>query len=249
MHPLRTKGHPSFSALSPTWCDRRTELPSTGRCAIVSARSAERPWARSGVSARRWPDRALECRCSIELAVPSRGRRGWRHWQRRHCRVEEHSALTCAECQQRIQALDDLGMCILCLRTFCSRHVFVRGGVANCAACERTRRRREEDGPISQAETARVARLLEQDIVGTIGPGQNSVVEEAVTRIRLFAEDPADFEQRVVDDVQQYLHDTFVDTSWPACPEHPNHPLWFSEGWWICEQSGLRAARLGGLRP
>jgi hypothetical protein len=45
------------------------------------------------------------------------------------------------------------------------------------------------------------------------------------------ATDPADFEQRVVDDVQQFVHDSFADTSWPACPEHPTHPLWFSEGW------------------
>jgi DNA replication protein DnaC len=58
---------------------------------------------------------------------------------------------------------------------------------------------------------------------------------------------PADFEQRVVDDVQQCLHDTFVDTSWPACPEHLNHPLWYSEGWWRCERSGRRAAALGEL--
>ena len=64
----------------------------------------------------------------------------------------------------------------------------------------------------------------------------------------MFTDDPADFERRVVDDVQQYLHDTFVDTSWPACPEHPHHPLWYSDGWWKCDHSGRRVAALGGLR-
>ena len=66
--------------------------------------------------------------------------------------------------------------------------------------------------------------------------------------LRRFAVEAQDFEQRVVDDVQQHLHDAFVDTSWPACPHHPNHPLWYSDGWWSCEKSGQRAAPLGGLR-
>lgn len=156
--------------------------------------------------------------------------------------------LACSQCQQHIQTLDDVGVCVICFQVFCSRHVFIRDGVANCAACEETRRRREQQGPISQEAAHRVARLLERDLAETIGPGHESAVEEAVTRIRLFADDPTEFEQRVVDDVQQRLHDTFVDTSWPACPEHPNHPLWYSDGWWICERSGRRAAPLGGLR-
>jgi hypothetical protein len=63
----------------------------------------------------------------------------------------------------------------------------------------------------------------------------------------LFSDDATDFEQRVVDDVQQTLHDEFVDTCWPRCPEHPHHPLWYSQQWWSCSQSGYRVARLGGL--
>ena len=62
-----------------------------------------------------------------------------------------------------------------------------------------------------------------------------------------FSNDAADFAQRVVDEVQQYLHDTFVDTTWPSCPHHPSHPLWYSEQWWRCEQSGIRVARVGEL--
>jgi hypothetical protein len=64
-----------------------------------------------------------------------------------------------------------------------------------------------------------------RDLLETIGCGHESAVEETISRIRMFADDPADFEHRVVDDLQRFLHDTFVDTSWPACPDHPNHPL------------------------
>ena len=156
--------------------------------------------------------------------------------------------LACARCEEPIRTLEDFGVCIICCQAFCSRHVVVRDRVANCAACEETRRNREENGPIAQTDADRVARLLQQDVLETIGPGHESAVEEAASRIRIFADDPADFEQRVVDDVQQWLHDTFVDTSWPACPEHPHHPLWYSDGWWNCRQSGRRAAPLGGLR-
>jgi hypothetical protein len=33
------------------------------------------------------------------------------------------------------------------------------------------------------------------------------------------------FPLAVADDAQQFLHDTFEDTTWPACPTHLRHPL------------------------
>ena len=105
----------------------------------------------------------------------------------------------------------------------------------------------EQTGGVSDTDAARVVRLLLQDLASTVGPGHDSVVEEAAARIRLFTGAAADFEQRVVDDVQQYLHDNFIDTSWPRCPDHPNHPLWYSEKWWQCEKPGKAVAPLGGL--
>ena len=101
---------------------------------------------------------------------------------------------------------------------------------------------------MSDVAAERLVRLLGHDLVETIGPGYEPVVEETVARIRMFTDDPSEFERAVVDDVQQLIHDTFVDTTWPACPEHPNHPLWYSDGWWRCDRSGLRVAPLGGLR-
>jgi hypothetical protein len=44
---------------------------------------------------------------------------------------------------------------------------------------------------------------------------------------------------------EQYFHDTFVDTTWPACPRHPNHPMWFGAGWWLAD--GRPLVRLGEL--
>ncbi|MGH2718182.1 MAG: hypothetical protein ACRDJU_06360 [Actinomycetota bacterium] len=58
----------------------------------------------------------------------------------------------------------------------------------------------------------------------------------------------------VTEGVQQWLHDTlldaFLDTGWPACPDHPAHPLRVEgEGalWWTCPQSGKHVCRLGDL--
>lgn len=55
-----------------------------------------------------------------------------------------------------------------------------------------------------------------------------------------------------VEDLQQYLHDTFVDTSWPPCPRHPHHPMWLGEGQgggsvWCCLGDEAEIAPLGML--
>jgi len=105
----------------------------------------------------------------------------------------------------------------------------------------------EQRGKVTDAVEARVISLLQRDLQQTVGVGHEFLVDEPAARIRLFSDEPADFEQRVVDDVQQCLHDTFVDTTWPACPEHLNHPLWYSDGWWRCNKSGKSVAPLGGL--
>jgi hypothetical protein len=129
----------------------------------------------------------------------------------------------------------------------CERHVQIRDGVANCTACENARRKREDDGPISRADADRLIGLLGRDVLMTLGQEHSQLVTEAVARNRLFC-DAAMFEQSVVDDVQQNLHDSFIHTSWPSCPQHAHHPLWFSHGWWYCERSGTRVARLGELQ-
>lgn len=88
--------------------------------------------------------------------------------------------------------------------------------------------------------------LVTRDVLATVGPGFEDFVVDEAARVRLFTEAVPDYEQRVVDEVQQRLHDEFVDTTWPACPLHPNHPLWYSGGWWRCPHAGA-IAPLGEL--
>lgn len=153
---------------------------------------------------------------------------------------------TCTACGEPITCENFGNYCTICAQFFCADHIQVRDGISNCEACADVRRQQEEHGPISQSEVERLRTLLGRDLLETVGPGHEIVAEANLARLRLFA-GPDDFEQRVVDHVQQALHDEFIDTTWPACPDHPNHPLWYSDGWWGCERSG-RIALLGGLR-
>jgi hypothetical protein len=90
-----------------------------------------------------------------------------------------------------------------------------------------------------------VVDLLQRDLVRTIGEAHRVLVVKTVERVGQL--DIADPGAKIVDDVQQALHDTFVDTSWPACPRHARHPLWFREGAWWCEHDAVAIARLGEL--
>ena len=54
----------------------------------------------------------------------------------------------------------------------------------------------------------------------------------------------------VAEAVQQYLHDAWIDTSWPACPDHPHHPLWLTRtvpARWRCPTSGRTFCELGEM--
>jgi len=138
-------------------------------------------------------------------------------------------------------------LCALCGGFFCSDHLVVKKGVATCESCAVEREQREASGGVSGEDEARVVSLLRADVHATIGPGHDEAIVEAAARRRLYADVSAQYVGDVVDDVQQYFHDAFVDTTWPACPDHPNHPLWFSDGWWHCERIADPVAPLGGL--
>jgi hypothetical protein len=97
-------------------------------------------------------------------------------------------------------------------------------------------------------ELERVLRLLRRDVLATVGPEHDQEVHRLAT-IALEYLEPTDAADKIVEDVQQYLHDTFVDTTWPTCPRHPHHPLWFRNDAWWCEQEGVPAFRLGELPP
>ena len=104
-----------------------------------------------------------------------------------------------------------------------------------------------EPGGVSDADETEVVGLVRRDVQNTIGARHTAVVDTVAARVRLFTVGREDFEQRVVDDVQQELHDGFIDTSWPRCPAHPHHPLQYSRRGWVCLATGRVVAQLGTL--
>jgi hypothetical protein len=152
----------------------------------------------------------------------------------------------CSACGRKPTAVG-WSSCALCGEFFCNEHLVVKNCVSTCEPCVVEREQREASGGVSAEDEARVVSLLRADVEGTIGPGHDGAIIEAAARRRLYASVPARYVGDVADDVQQYFHDAFVDTTWPACPHHPNHPLWFSDGWWRCERIEAPIARLGTL--
>jgi hypothetical protein len=90
-----------------------------------------------------------------------------------------------------------------------------------------------------------VARL-ELDVTRTLGEKYRDFVGHAEELVRIL--EIGDPSSKIVEEVQQRIHDEFMDTVWPACPRHSNHPLWYEAGWWWCQQDGVQVAPLGGLQ-
>ena len=139
------------------------------------------------------------------------------------------------------------GFCTLCPDLFCADHLVTRKGVATCRGCEGKRLTLEASSEITDAVEQRVIDLLTSDLIHTTGGAHEEVVIETAARQRLFSDTAGEYELRVVEDVQQQLHDMFIDTTWPGCPRHPNHPLWYANGHWRCERDDQAIAPLGSL--
>ena len=104
---------------------------------------------------------------------------------------------------------------------------------------------REYLGSAGNSPFDKTVRLLADDVRATLGEQYVPVVWSFAGQARqLDIHDPS---SKCIDDVQQYFQDTFVDTTWPACPRHPNHPLNFEEGAWRCPRDEAAVARLGEL--
>jgi hypothetical protein len=112
----------------------------------------------------------------------------------------------------------------------------------------------------STPRSSRIVRLLLQDALPTLGERARSEVLRLVVNYEELAqewmstgESPVEarrsVDRSVVDGLQQTAHDLFWDTTWPACPRHPQHPLWYDEDReaWCCRQDGVAVAPLGGL--
>jgi hypothetical protein len=89
-----------------------------------------------------------------------------------------------------------------------------------------------------------VARLA-QDVASTVGEQHLALIDHAAESLRVL--DPPIDPAKLVDDVQQFIHDLFIDTTWPRCPVHHRHPLWYRDGSWWCDRDHLAVAELGAL--
>ena len=107
-------------------------------------------------------------------------------------------------------------------------------------------RAREYLGTAGNSAFDQTVSLLADDVRATLGETHVPVVWSfAADARRLDTDDPS---YQFVENVQQYFQDTFVDTTWPACPRHPNHPLDHADGFWHCPRDKTAVARLGELR-
>jgi hypothetical protein len=101
---------------------------------------------------------------------------------------------------------------------------------------------------LADAYVAASLEQLRRDLCAT-GCGQyTNFVAERAADVATFETEPRRFVELVVDDVQQRLHDEFIDTTWPQCPRHANHPLDYAEGAWRCPSDGVVVALLGLLK-
>jgi hypothetical protein len=98
-----------------------------------------------------------------------------------------------------------------------------------------------------RGDLGRIAALLERDVSRTLGPAHRHVIDAAAAKLATLG--ISDGGTKLVEDVQQVFHDTFVDTTWPACPRHLGHPLWYADGAWWCTQDHAAVAPLGELPP
>jgi hypothetical protein len=87
--------------------------------------------------------------------------------------------------------------------------------------------------------------LLERDVARTLGPRYLTIVHDAAANVEALGLVARC--EKLVEDVQQYFHDTFVDTTWPACPRHPAHPLEYRDGAWWCQRDAVPVAAVGDL--
>ncbi len=100
-------------------------------------------------------------------------------------------------------------------------------------------------GTAGDSQFHKTMQLLAQDVSATLGEQHVPIVWSVAKNVQ--DGEGADQSRQGIDEVQQYFQDTFVDTTWPACPRHPNHPLHFEGGYWHCPSDGAVIAPLGKL--
>jgi len=91
-------------------------------------------------------------------------------------------------------------------------------------------------------------------VLADVSASLNSInAEEVALQAKRRAEildrlDLTDFRgERLVEDVQQLIHDLHIDTVWPRCPLHEHHPMWLEHGKWTYPVANTPVVALGSL--
>lgn len=92
---------------------------------------------------------------------------------------------------------------------------------------------------------AQAVPLLERDVVRTVGARYRGIVHDSAANVATLG--VATRVEKFINDVQQYLNDALIDTSWPPCPRHPAHALTYRDGAWWCDRDAVPVAALGDL--
>jgi hypothetical protein len=98
---------------------------------------------------------------------------------------------------------------------------------------------------LTDAQMADVVERLSRDLRNSGWASYVHVVQEFADVAHEYIDDPTDYVERVVEDVQNFILDDVI--TWPVCPHHPQHPLWYHDGAWVCEEERLVVAPLGQL--
>jgi len=93
-----------------------------------------------------------------------------------------------------------------------------------------------------------VVELLLRDVETTLGASAREEASAFARLERRLGNVRDGHAETLVDSVQTYIHDCFIDPTWPACPLHGHHPLWFGrdDAWW-CTSDDVKVAALGSL--
>lgn len=90
-----------------------------------------------------------------------------------------------------------------------------------------------------------VVTLLQRDLERTTGDSHARLVREVADDVAELG--IANAAEKIVGDVQQFVQDSRESATWPACPKHHRHPLWYRAGSWWCVEDGVAVAALGEL--
>lgn len=93
-------------------------------------------------------------------------------------------------------------------------------------------------------DVMRTAQLLDRDVARTLGERHRKIVRFEAHIVATL--DGPGLDDVLVDHVQQVIHHG-VHSTWPVCPRHAKHPLWYEDGGWWCTHDHVRIASLGEL--